>query len=373
MATLEQLIQNVSIAGVFSTVRSPNARISRWLNAQPGGSQTAQNYGRNFSYDIFDHTRKMAQFRAPGSPSGRGNLQPVGNVAGRICRIYEDILIPYERIYNGRALGGPQGSIDKGGLRYIAGQQMTLATRFQNTREFMVSRALRGAFGIKSVGDAWTAVEAGNGDYDIDFRIPAGNKSKLDMLGAGDIIGTSWDNAAAPIFDDLCAINAAFENLHGWPLQHVWISSVGWGYVLANTQVKALGGTSNTPFAQYDRVTETADDGKPVNEMYAVLRGVPWIKWHINDSVLEVDGTNTKFIDDTHAIFTPEPDNDWFEMLEGSEPVVERDGEGVIEPYGLHTWGKTISNPAAMNIFALDNCFPALKVPKCVAYGMIKY
>jgi hypothetical protein len=366
--TLEQLVATPVITEEVSRIKTPQSRLSRWLGMSVGGQHTSDLGGRYFSWDIFDRTRKTAPFRAPGSPPGLMTPSPIGNVSGVFPRIHGKMRLTYERIWNNRPIGGMYNTVDAGGANYIKHQTDNFAQQFINTREFMVSRMLRGSFTIQKNGDDWVPVDSG-GNLTVDYQIPASNKSKLNMLGAGDILGVSWDNPAAPILSNISAINAAFEQQHGFPLRHIWCSSIVWNYVLANTEVRALAGPVNTPFQRWERVDQDA------NEFTARLNGLPWIDWHIYDGGLDVGTTPTfaKLIDDTHAIFLPEPSSDWIEMLNGSEPVVERLGSPVINPMGFYVYSNNVAEPASVEITGIDNCIPALKVPKCVAYGLVKY
>lgn len=83
--------------------------------------------------------------------------------------------------------------------------------------------------------------------------------------------------------------------------------------------------------------------------------------------------TFTKLIDDTHAIFLPDPDRGWIEMLNGSEPVVEQDGGNVVNAMGFHAWSRNVTNPASVELNGVDNVIPALYQPKCVAYGLVDF
>lgn len=362
--TLEQLTATPVITEEISRIKTPQSRLSRWLGLNVGGPRSNDMGGRYFSYDVFNKTRNVAPFRAPGSPPSLITPNPVGNVAGVFPRIHGKMRLTFERIWNNRPIGGGYTQVDQGGQNYIRQQTDYFAQLFMNTREFMVARALRGSFTVLKNGDDWVPVDSG-GNLTIDFKIPAGNKSKLNLIAGGDIIDVSWSDIAAPIFQHLNKINAAYEQLHGFPLRHVWCSSVIWGYVLKNTEIKDLGGTSNTPFAQYERVEQDA------NEFVAVLRGIPWIQWHIYDGGLNLNGTFYKLLDDTHALFLPEPSSDWIEMLNGSEPVVERLGAPVINPMGFYLYSNNVAEPASVEITGIDNCIPSLKIPQVVSYGLV--
>lgn len=375
MPTLQQLMQTPVLIEAFSQIRTPQSRFQKWFGFElMGGKRKRQIPGRYFSYDIYNKTRNIANFRAPGTPPSTRAANPINTLNGVFPRIAEEIRMPLEKIWNIRQIGGPRWDVDKGGLTYIQKQQETLKQIFENTREFMVSRMLRGNFQLLASGDDWLPVDSG-GQMTIDFQIPAGNKSQLNMLGAGSIIDVSWDNPAADIFGHLTQVNAAFEQLHGYSLKHIWCTARMWNYVVNNTGIKALGGTSQTTFASYEYVPETGDDGLQQNAQVAVLRCIPWLQWHIYDGGLNVGATPTftKLIPDDKVIMLPEPDQSWVEMLEGSEPVIERDGANPIYPYGFHPWMNQVAKPATVELDGIDNAIPALLIPTCVAYATAKF
>lgn len=375
MPTLEQLMMTPVLVGAFSRIRTPQSRFQKWFGFElMGGTRKRQITGRYFSFDIMDKTRNIANFRAPGTPPSTITANVVGQMNGVFPRMYEELRLPYERIWNNRPIGGPRFEVDQGGQSYIQAQEEFLKQRFANAREFMISRMLRGSFQVVASGDDWIPVDSG-GNMTVNYQIPAANKSQLNMLGAGDIITVSWDNPAADIFGNCLAVNAAYEQLHGYPLRHIWCTSTMWNYVLNNTGIKALGGTSNSPFASFEFVPENGDDGEKMNAFVGVLRAIPWLQWHIYDGGLNVGTTPTfaKLIPDDKAIFMPEPDQAWCEMLEGSEPVIERDGQAPIYPNGFHPWMNNVTKPAAVELQAVDNAIPALKMPKCIAYATAKF
>lgn len=371
---LEELMSSPVIMQVISRIRTPQSRLQNFFGFGLTGGNTNNQGGRNFAFDVFDKTRNILSMRSPGTNAATIAPNPAGVVTGVFPRMAVQMRLPYEKIWYNRPLGGNFGMVDQGGQSYITKQEEFFAQLFINTREFMLSRALRGSFQLVRQGDDWIPVDSG-GTFTIDFQIPAGNKSKLNMLGAGDILAATWANAGTDIFGHILSINAAFEQLHGYPLKHVWCTSPMWAYVLNNTGIKGLAGTSNTPFASFDRVDATGPDGVQTNEFTAVLRGIPWLQWHIYDGGLNVGTTPTfsKLVDDTHCIFLPDPDRGWMEMLNGSEPVVEADGGNVVNAMGFHAWSRNVTNPASVELNGVDNCIPAIYQPKCIAYGLTVY
>lgn len=371
--TLAQLLKTEVITGTISRIKTPMSRLQDFFGMGPGGINTDQVSGRDIGWDIFDQTRLLATGRAPATGPARVTRNPVGHVSARCYRSYESIVINEEEIFRGRPLGQQYGEIDQRGQNYIARQESYLAQKFKNMREFMVSRMLRGGFDITQDGDDYIPVELAAGMFSVDFQVPAGNKSQLNMTGGGDIIGTSWANAAAPIISDLMQINAAFEELHGRPLAHVWMNSNTFQNVLANTQVINTGGTANTFFQEMrwspaKSAEQIADTGIEVT-----LRGFPLVKFHVYDGGLTVNGVYSKFFPDNYASFLPEPAADWVAMKEGSELIREKPNTESVEAFGLKAWALMVDDPPGFDLRVVDNCIPALFVPKAVTYAAVVF
>lgn len=385
-SSLHELLQPQVILEVISRIRKPTSRLQRFFDMQIGGRNVRPSRGRNFSWRIYDHTRTIASGRTPDAPLGTYSLNPIGVVSGVFPRFAEKVLLSYESLNNLSPLAGPNAQVDQLGANYITRQEETLAERFTNAREIMLAGMLtQGSISFQVSGDDWTPVLSlgANNGVTINFQIPAGNQTQLNMLGAGNIIDATWLNASTKIITHLLNINAAMEQLTGRPLAHVWVNSATWANVIGNTQVINAAGSANTFFQTWDWVNEKAEDGKPINQMTAILRGMPLVQWHIYDGGLVINGTDpsytagtgtfTKLIPNNTAVFLPEPGPDWVQLAVGSEVVVENRGLPPTERVGFYAWSKTIDDPAAIGLCAVDNLIPALYIPKAIAIGQVVF
>ena len=109
-----------------------------------------------------------------------------------------------------------------------------MTQRFRNSREFMISRMLRGGFGVKQTGESWIPVEKG-GTFDIDYSLPSEHLNQLDLGTGSDIIDAGWQTASTNVIKQVLNVNKAFERLHGRPLRHIWINSSTFELLLNNT------------------------------------------------------------------------------------------------------------------------------------------
>lgn len=360
--TLGDVLSPKAVNKAISRIKVRNTRLQDFFGFQLGGPNVEGFGGRDFFWDYYDDTRKVATARMPGQPSGTVAANPVGEVRGAFPRQAEKVLILHEKVHNLRSIGGPVGVLDERGINYINRQERTLKQRFANAREFQVAAMLRGSYTYTKVGDDLFHDFSG-GSQTIEYQIPAANLGDLDG-----IIGVSWDNAAAPIPGDIDAINAQMEIDHGMPLQHVIINSIGMGHVMNNTAVKALAGTANTVFERFEQISGTTD-------FLIVLKGIPWLKWHVINEVLDVGSsyTTTKLIADTQATFLPDPGPDWCAYYEGSEVVTEYTGGPQALRQGFYAWPKPVDDPSGVELKAVHNGIPALFIPKAIKTATVVF
>lgn len=371
--TLHQMTATPTVKKLISRVKTPTNRLAQFWGMQIGGPNASSIGGRYVGWDVMDVDRGLAKGRAPGSGPATSAPTKVGHVTAVAYRSHEKVPLLYERIYRNRALGAQWGTVDVGGQSYIVKQQKQLAQRFSNMREFMVAMMMRGKFRVQQSGDDFIPVLPTESTYmfEVDYQIPAGNKSQLNMLGTGSIIGTAWSSSAAPIVQDILQIQEAFENLHGWPLEHAWCNSNMLYNLFNNTELKSMAGTANIMFDRFEVVERFGPEGIRDNGYTVVFKALPWLIWHIYDGVLSINGTVTKVIADNTVTFCPTPTSDIAEFVEGSEPIQERTDAAVHEETGFVAWTTPAIDPPALELKAVDNGIPGLYLPKCIAHATV--
>jgi len=252
--------------------------------------------------------------------------------------------------------------------------------------EFMAVGMMRDSlYLVNSGGDDWLPSFTAPSNpatfgYQVPFNIPAGNKNQGNMLGAGDIIGTTWANVAAPIIGDINQVIAAYAQLTAYRLTDIWINSTMWINIITNTEVRNTAGSANTPFAalDYDEPM-TFNSGPPTRT--AVIRGAPDVKFRFCDDAFalgnDTDPINTsaggnlatlsKYIPDTMAIFTTSPNGRIAKLYYGGEYVAEYPGGPPSPRMGYYMWSMTTVDPTALNLYSLLNAIPALLTPAAIA------
>lgn len=365
MAVLPKLLQPAIVNERISRLNVINTTLQEFFGMRPGGANVRQTPSRRGSYDVFDDTREVPTATTPGSHAINIARQAIGNVAYTIPRSAEKIALPLEELNQLRALGGPVDGVDSLGERYIADQERIVKQRYTNLREFQIAAMLRGSYTYAQTGDYLQHGFSG-GAITVNYQQPAGNRSQLNMLAAGDIIGTSWDNSAAPIVRDILQINAALNELVGLGLTDIFCTSVVWGHVITNTEVRNLAGSAQDPVQSFSR-----DEKK--QEFTAVLRGCPWVTWHITDNGLNLTGTFTKLIADTAAVFLPKTDGSIVQYWECCEPVVDPVTNKQSNQFGEYYYHKLVDDPVSYEFHARFNGLPIVKIPSAYAYGTVVF
>lgn len=361
-----QVLAPKTILKTISQLELPGTTLQRLMGWGLGGTNIDQQSGRNFSYDIINPTRKIATGRIATQAASRQKPQSVTHQQDTFPRAAEAITLHDEDLLNRRAIGGPTLQLDRRGETYLTRQEVYLAQRFGNLIEFQTAAMFRGSYQFVQDGDELRHGFSG-GDTDVDFQIPAGNKTQLNMLGAGNILNADWATTSTDIPRHLQNINTAMVQLTGLGLAHVILTGTGWQYIVNNTKVQAQGGSGNVVFESLRRVGN--------GEFTAVLRAIPWVTFHIVDYGLEIwNGSSevfTKLIEDDKAVFLPHPSPRWAQYLEGSEVVTEGPGGVKAERFGFYPFAYPTHDPSGWELCAVFNGIPALYQPSALAYGKI--
>lgn len=360
------LLASKTILKAISQIQAPGTTLQRIFGWGFSGWNKRRQSGRTFSFDVFNATRTVATARNPGQASARIPPQPTGNTQGSFPRAAETISLRDEDLLNQRRIGGPLDQLDDEGEVFITRQEAYLAQRFANLIEFQTAALFRGSYSFTSVGDELRHGFSG-GEVTVDYKVPAGNRDQLDMLGEGNILDADWDSDSTDIPAHLYAINRAFVRLTGMGLAHVVINSKVWQMLLKNEAIREAGGTAQVVF---DTLRRTG-----AGEFTAVLRAIPWVTFHIVDYGLEVwtgsAATFTRLIEDDHAAFFPEPSARWVQYIEGSEIVTEGPGGVRAERFGFYPFAYAVHDPSGWELCAVMNGLPALYTPSAIAYGLV--
>jgi len=377
MAALQSLLS----PQVLTKVISQKAKTSDWLinlmGLGPGGkNEVYEGHGRQGAFNIFDHTRKVALGRAPGTAAGRSAGNPMGQTLFTYPRMHDSLSLPAEILHNLSKISDPAVR-DKSGADMIARQTDYLGEKSANWRKAMLIGMLRDSLYYTVDGD--DVKFSYSSGIQINFQMPAGNKTKLDMLGEGDIIGTSWSNADCDIPDHLGKINRAFQRLCGGRLAGALITHQIFNYIRRNNVVQEEHGTSMPPYLRYEVLDVEVSPGKTMKNVLIVeLRSFPGCTFYVTDEVIDLGYDSTESLqpivpDNKGIFFGFEPGDPVVQCYQGSEPIAEYDGAPENEKIGFAAWSVKRSNPTATELFTLDNALIVNHIPKALAVGTLVY
>lgn len=367
MPALTDLMNPVAVNLRVSRLRVINDTFQKALGFQFGGPNVQKAPGGmdRGMYDVFNETREVPGARSHDSHAATIAPQKTGSVGYVIPRSAEKMPLLLRQLTQIRAIGGPGGEVDKGGEKYIALQEKILKQRMVNLREFQTAAMMRGSYTFSQSGDNLVHAFSG-GTHTVNYQIPSTNKSQLDMLGAGSIIGTSWANNAAPIITNLLMIDKAFTQLTGRGLAHIYCNSTIWNHVLNNQQVQNLAGAVNNPVKEYRRDDNT-------QEFTATINGMPFFTFHVSNNGVSLAGTFTLLIPDTMAIFTVEMGPEIAAYYECDEYVVDYVGRAPQPRQGAYFWAVAEKDPARYDLHSIHNGLPVVFIPSAMAPGTVVF
>lgn len=378
VASIHEILRPQTLTRVVSQIAASTNTLLNFFGMQPGGANERYfGHGREGSFHVFNNVRSIGLGRAPGTAAGRRARQKIGKVPFVYPRMHESVDLLGEEIHNFARIDDPRIR-DEAGRDYIKMQMRPVGQRSANWRTGLLVGMLRDSLFIHEDGDDWSYQYASAGNLQrMNFNLPAGNLTQLDMLGAGNIIDASWDNVGANIPRHCLDINAAFQQLNGGRLTDIWLNGSTWNNVTNNDFVAAGAGIANAPFTTFIREVGQGPDGIPINEYLGTINSVPGVIWHITDDGLDIgtpgSETFTKHIESNNALFLVGPNDfpDLYTMYLGSEPIAEFDNGPEEVKVGLASWSVKRSNPTRTELFGLDNALAVSHVPNSRAYGTV--
>jgi hypothetical protein len=374
------------VRGIVSRIKTPGSVMARHFGFDIDGKNTtdAPPGARTYTYDIFDNTRTVARGRLPGAPANAIVKNPVSNNTVTLARNAEKITLDYSMLDNLRAIGENAGQLDKRGAKYVDAQARYVRQRADNWREFVTGSLFRGGvyYFVKDGEDLVPSYTSSGSFFGVDLQVPSSNKliggsfaAGLQMGTGANIIDASWATASTDIPTHLMKISRAFQTLVGAPLKTVYVDHLTWLYVLQNTLVRQLAGTSNNPYAAYDMENDKAPDGTLTGKFTGRIHGLTWLDWVIYDGSIqtEVANTDTQILPDSYATFTIDKDaGQWLMGVEGSETVKDNDLAPGVMRSGLYNWVMEYANPARFELHSLQNFGLELNTPKGIATARVR-
>lgn len=259
------------------------------------------------SYFRVTGTRTTARAVAYGGPSVARAMKDVEEVPVKLIHSAENITIPmadFTGLLNKNSAGSAL-MIDQKGVDEI-GRQVREARK--NVDNLMVSALTSALFkgAIYFDGQGNLLPSSSGAKTTVDFAIPAGNKTTLDVFGSGAII-TAWSTTTVSINTQLITLKQAARKLTGYPLKYAFYGKNVPNYLITNATLKDFfvrAGSYNGQFLS---------EGDIPNP----LMGLTWLPAY--ESFFEDQaGAIQSLVGDDQVVFTPEPSLDWIGWLQGT-------------------------------------------------------
>lgn len=385
MASVQQILQPITFTKVVSRISAASSQFLNTFGMQPGGpNERNYGHGRSGSYKIFNNVRTVALGTAPGSPAAKRSRNPVGEVPFVYPRMHQQMSLLYEEIHNFAKIDDPKQR-DIAGESYIRRQMMKPVQEATNWRTALLVGMLRDSLYFHELGQNWyPSYTSTNAMMQVEFQMPAGNKSQLNILdSAGNsihgssIIDVPWDSAGANIPLQIQTADAALFRRCGVHIETVMLRTKQWMNVVNNRYVAAASGVANPPFQLFERQVGVNPDGSPFMAKTGKVNALPGIEFIINDEGVDIgnpnDATWAYHIGENEAFFLPNVNSpDLFEGLIASEPIAERDDGPISVKTGQAAWTTVKSNPTTYEAFILDNFFPIPYNPGSWCYATVQ-
>lgn len=380
--SFEQLMKPLQIYKLVRLLHEQGMFFQNLLRMGPGSAPAIVSPNRTFGYDTYASTRTMAPITSPQAPPSAMGAKPIGQNTATMVRTHGFVPILEEKVYMSRPPGGRLAEVDASGRRYIALQLDHMIQSFRNNREFMISRMLRGGFGLEQTdGDQYRLRERGdaNANISVDYNIPGENFADLGGIIAA---GQGWNSAGAPLLTQFLTLSKRMAQKSGYTPKHVILNSTTAAPLFSNTQLRTVRGDAMTVFNSFTQKPMDPKDAQTSSVYTVVFGALPFIQFHIlnEGSVLDdvvpneanqiSDSLFKLFVPDGKAIIIPEPDARWTGWAAGIEPVRERVDQlqsRYVQGFGV--WRTPQIDPPRYDVKAVDNGVPLLFLPRVVHFA----
>jgi len=316
--------------------------------------------GATGEYTRVEGTRKTARLVQYGAPSVKRGLQGISEVPIKLLHTFEHQHHTAATLLNLQAEDSPAKQAR--GKQTIARQVKEFGTLFRNLRVSAVYSAFaKGA--IYFDGDGNLLPSSSGAMTTVNFQVPAGNQSQLNVFGSGDVLNANWDTAATDLHAQMRALHKAARKLTGYPLRYAFYGENIPGYIYANTTAQAF--ITGVPSLSEQAAKATIPNGLfgfnwvPVDEAFFVDKDDAYQDWFGADQI----------------VFTPAPSPDWYEFVEGSYLIprslnLTKDASAALgqveEVTGAFSYATLEDDPTGIKHLAGDTFLPIVKVPDAI-------
>lgn len=355
--TIAEILGSPTLTGTIQAIKPGIPR----LMPDPFFAANRTIEGDSGTYTKIEGTRQTARLATFGSPARRRGMKGVSEVPIKLAHSFEVINHKPTTLLNLRNYENE--SKQRLGRQEIARATADFAQLFTNWRTAMV----HSAFALGAIyfdGEGNLLPSSSGAVYTIDFGIPAGNKTQLDVFGDGDIIAAAWDVAATDIVGQIEALKIASLKKTGYALEHAFYGENVLGFLINNDAVGAA-------LQSHPALASAFMMGEIPN-------GFLGLQWHPMGGAFFADenADNQTWWPADQVVFSPTPTADWYEVVQGTYPIpadlggVYNSGDDAIgavrEVAGMFSYAKITDNPVGIEHYAGDTVLPVIKVPNAV-------
>lgn len=313
---------------------------------------------------VVEGQRKTAARAEYGAPPVQTVIKGISNKPTKLLHFPESIqlkMLDFQKLINYENY-----TLQNMGQREIERHITDFSTKFSNTRIAAVaSMMILGHLYFDGSGNLLPT--SSGAVLDVDYGIPSGNQTQLNVFGTGSIIDASWASASTNIYTHLVNIRKAMIKKVGRPVKYAFYGANIPGYLAANTTLQAFLSRNNAQPNYNFQMMDSLD----IPYAFAGMQWIPIYETFYEDYT----GTIKEFgtVTDDMVIFTPEIDQSIYGMYEGSYLVPKSynpfQGSGVQDVemvFGMASYGRLIDKPITAEIIAVDTFLPWWRIPNAI-------
>jgi len=351
--TLEQILGYKTLTGIMQSPLGgvPSVWDERFFTT------TKEIDGDTADMIVVNATRQNAPTVAYGSASRRVNPEVVSGRSGKCIHSF------YNMVHKTSTLTALRNMDDANQQRkaqqYIDMQTVEARRRGENLRISALNSIFRyGALYIDANGNLLPS--SSGAAMTVDMQVPTNNKNQCNSA-----ISASWATAGTDILGNLSNIKKAAVQNSGRQIRRAYYGSDIPKYLRGNTDIKAMMTSDSAMSASLRQNKIPAGFG---------IEGIEWIPL---DVAFFVDSENVvrEWFPSDFIVFTPEVDQSWYEMQEGSYLVpgdinTASDAQEALASmetvYGMGSYAKLDHDPVSLKQYFFDTFLPVLRDPAAV-------
>lgn len=309
-------------------------------------------------YATVTGTRTTARRVERGSPALRQQQKSLGEKDVKLVQALEEIQIDEYRMQLLRSFNSYEQDMGQQLIDYQIG---SFRQRFDNLRIAMRLMALTlGKIHFDVNGNLLPSSSSATLSIDYGMNATTNQGSGQASDGSTALISASWATASTDIAGDLRRIKQTARIRTGYPLRYAFYGSKVPGYLVNNTSIQAY-------FARNPAKNESFLNSNELPEILD-LKWIPAYEHFYEDS----GGTNRIIWGDDIVVFTPEPNQDWWENMEGTTPVPRSfnymGAAGARDAFeqvrGMYAYSiPDLNMPGFWKLVCGDLALPVIKVP----------